>query len=150
MPAPLDPATLPDTLTALRALLLQREEEHAAELTAARDGLKDQAFQIEQLKARLATLLRQKFGPSSEKMKAAVEQLQLMLGDLEADLAAATPPEPAAPDPDAPIPDPEACPGGVNPNANPCPRTCRATWWNIPPPAPAPNAAAPCVPWART
>ena len=122
MPAPLDPATLPDTPTALRALLLQREEEHAAELTAARNGLKDQAFQIEQLKARLATLLRQRFGPSSERMKSAVEQLQLMLGDLEADLAAGTPPEPAAaPDPDAPIPDPEARPWRRKPKRKPLP-----------------------------
>ena len=119
MPSPLDPAALPNNVIALRALLLHREEEHAAELaarvaeltgqaaelTAARNGLKEQAFQIEQLKARLATLLRQKFGPSSEKMKGAIEQLQLMLGDLEADLAASTPPEPA---PD--VPDPEAQP----------------------------------------
>ena len=116
MPSPLDPATLPDTATALRALLLHREEEHAAELTAARNGLKDQAFQIEQLKARLATLLRQKFGPSSEKMKSAVEQLQLMLGDLETDLAASTPPEP-----DAPIPDPEARPWRRKPKRKPLP-----------------------------
>jgi transposase len=111
MSSPLDPAMLPDDAAALRALLLRREEEHAAELTAARDGLKDQAFQIEHLKARLATLLRQRFGPSSEKLRGAVEQLQLMLGDLEADLAADTPPgtEPA-PGPDAPVPDPEAQP----------------------------------------
>ena len=109
MPSPLDPAVLPDDMTALRALLLHREEEHAAELAeniaaliAARNGLKEQAFQIEQLKARLATLLRQKFGSSSEKLKGAIEQLQLMLGDLETGLAAGTPPEPgSAPDPEA-------------------------------------------------
>lgn len=42
MPAPLDPATLPDNVVALRALLLHREDEHAAELQAARDGLMEQ------------------------------------------------------------------------------------------------------------
>ena len=38
MPSPLDPATLPRNVTALRSLLLQREDEHAAELQAARNG----------------------------------------------------------------------------------------------------------------
>jgi len=57
--------------------------------------LKEQALQIEQLKARLAKLLRQRFGSSSEKMKGAIDQLELIIGDLETDLAEATPSKPA-------------------------------------------------------
>src|ERR1700740_2458867 len=54
MPAPLDPASLPDNVIALRTLLLHREGEHAAELAAAHDGLKEQVLRNEQLKLRLA------------------------------------------------------------------------------------------------
>jgi hypothetical protein len=68
MPAPLDPATIPLDIAALRALLLQRETEHAAELQAARNGLQEQVLRNEQLKLRLAKLLRQRFGASSEKL----------------------------------------------------------------------------------
>jgi len=64
MPAPLDPATIPLDIAALRALLLQRETEHAAELQAARNGLQEQVLRNEQLKLRLAKLLRQRFGAS--------------------------------------------------------------------------------------
>jgi hypothetical protein len=49
MPAPLDLATLPRNVVALRGLLLQREAEHAAELDAAREGLKEQVLRNEQL-----------------------------------------------------------------------------------------------------
>jgi transposase len=104
MPSPLDSLSLPKNLTALRTLLLAREKEHTAELEAARNGLKDQALQIEQLKARLAKLLRQRFGSSSEKLKGQIDQLQLMIGDLEEEYAETTPPEPE-PEPLAPEPD---------------------------------------------
>jgi transposase len=97
MPTPLDPATLPRNVTALRSLLLQREDEHAAELTAARSGLQEQALRIEQLKLRLAKLLRQRFGASSEKLRGALEQLELMLGELEEEIAATAPAEPEQP-----------------------------------------------------
>ena len=56
MPPPLDPATLPDNVIALRTLLLHREDEHAAELAAAHNGLKEQVLRNEQLKLRLAKL----------------------------------------------------------------------------------------------
>ena len=75
MPAPPDPATLPDNVVALRNLLLQREAEHVAELEAAREGLKAQVLRNEQLKLRLAKLLRERFGASSEKLHGAIEQL---------------------------------------------------------------------------
>ena len=101
MPAPLDPATLPFDITALRALLLQRETEHAAELQAARNGLQEQVLRNEQLKLRLAKLLRQRFGASSEKLRTAIEQLELILGDLEEQIETAPgePQQPSAPEP---------------------------------------------------
>src|SRR5580704_4018839 len=97
MPAPLDPATLPLDITALRALLLQRETEHAAELQAARNGLQEQVLRNEQLKLRLAKLLRERFGASSERLRGEVEQLELLLGELEEQVAEAMPPEPEEP-----------------------------------------------------
>ncbi len=130
MPSPLDPATLPRNVTALRSLLLQREDEHAAELTAARNGLKEQVLRNEQLKLRLAKLLRERFGASSEKLRGAIEQLELILGDLEEQVAQAAPPEPdepAAPTGDEPPrrkparkPLPEALPRDVVEHAAPC------------------------------
>ena len=103
----LDTATLPRKTAALRSLLLQREAEHAeeaqrqatelerqaAELQAARAGLAEQVLCNEQLKARLARLLREKFGASSEKLRGAIEQLELTLEDLEATLAETAPAE---------------------------------------------------------
>jgi hypothetical protein len=77
MPTPLDPAALPDNLRALRVLLLQREGAQAAELATARAGLKEQVLRNELLKARLAKLLRERFGASSEKLRGAMEQLEL-------------------------------------------------------------------------
>ena len=138
MPSSLDLAALPNNVIDLRVLLLSREKEHAAELAAARNGLKDQALQIEQLKARLAKLLRQRFGSSSEKLQGQIDQLELVIGDLEADLAAATPPgaepepEPAAIGPELPSrrrkpkrkPLPESLPRDVveHPAACACPQ----------------------------
>lgn len=98
---PLDPAVLPDNVTALRILLLRREDEHAAELRAAREGLKEQVLRNERLKLRLARLLRERYGASSEKLRSEIEQLELLLGELEEEAAEATPPEPNAPAPPA-------------------------------------------------
>jgi transposase len=109
MLSPLDPAALPKNLTAMRSLLLSREQEHAAELEAAREGLKEQVLQNEQLKARLAKLLRQRFGSSSEKMRGAIDQLELIIGDLEEEIAETTPPEP----------EPEADPSAIDPEIQP-------------------------------
>jgi transposase len=137
MPTPLDPATLPRNVTALRSLLLRREADHmtaleqqAAELTAARNGLKEQVLRNEQLKLRLAKLLRERFGASSEKLRGAIEQLELVLGELEEQVAETTPPvpdEPAAPTDDqtprrrpARKPLPETLPRDVVEHAAPC------------------------------
>jgi transposase len=98
MPAPLDPAALPNNVIALRRLLLHREDEHAvefgrhaAELEAARNGLKEQVLRNEQLRLRLARLLRERFGASSEKLRREIEQLELLLGESEEQVAEATP-----------------------------------------------------------
>jgi transposase len=128
MPTPIDPATLPHNVTALRSLLLQREDAHAAELTAARNGLQEQALRIEQLKLRLARLLRQRFGASSEKLRSAIDQLELLLGELEEEIAETTPAEaepPAAPTETrrrkpARRPLPETLPRDVVEHAAPC------------------------------
>jgi hypothetical protein len=86
MPTPLDPAALPKNVIALRTLLLHREDEHAAvlqqhvaDLIAARNGLQEQVLRNEQLKLRLAKLLRERFGASSERLRGEVEQLELLL-----------------------------------------------------------------------
>jgi transposase len=104
MPTPLDPAALPKNVIALRTLLLHREDEHAAvlqqhvaDLTAARNGLQEQVLRNEQLKLRLAKLLRERFGASSERLRGEVEQLELLLGELEEQVAEAMPPEPEEP-----------------------------------------------------
>ena len=55
----------------------------AAELAAARKGLKAKALEIEKLKIQLARLRRMKFGRSSEKIEREIEQLELLLEDLE-------------------------------------------------------------------
>jgi transposase len=104
MLTPLDPAALPKNVIALRALLLHREDEHAAELrqhvadlTAARNGLQEQVLRNEQLKLRLAKLLRERFGASSERLRGEIEQLELLLGELEEQVAEAMPAEPEEP-----------------------------------------------------
>jgi transposase len=136
MPTPLDPATLPRNATALRTLLLHREDEHVAaleqqatDLQAALNGLKEQVLRNEQLKLRLAKLLRERFGASSEKLRVEIEQLELVLGELEEQVAQATPPEvekPVATDTGTarrqPVrkPLPEALPRDVVEHAAPC------------------------------
>jgi transposase len=130
MPTPLDPAALPDNVIALRTLLLHREDEHAAELAAAHNGLKEQVLRNEQLKLRLAKLLRERFGASSEKLRGAIEQLELVLADLEEKIAETAPPDVAEPvvppETDAPRrkparkPLPETLPRDVVEHAAPC------------------------------
>jgi transposase len=128
MPMPLDPAALPDNMVALRTLLLHREDEHAAELEAARNGLKEQVLRNEQLKLRLARLLRERFGASSEKLRREIEQLEFLLGDAEEQVAEATPPEPDEPVAESETqrrkparrPLPEALPRDVVEHAAPC------------------------------
>ena len=84
---PDDASDLPDDIAALRAMVL----EHRAELAVARSGLIEQRYEIEALKARLARLLRVTFGRSSEKLSARVEQLDLLLTEIDEQLAEIAP-----------------------------------------------------------
>jgi transposase len=131
MPTPLDPAALPDNVIALRTLLLHREDEHVAELEAARNGLKEQVLRNELLKFRLAKLLRERFGASSEKLRDEIEQLELLLGELEeqvGEITPSAPEEPTAtlPETETPLrkparrPLPESLPRDVVEHAAPC------------------------------
>jgi transposase len=126
-------------------LLMQRELEHgaeheqqaasleqqAAELKVARNGLQELTLLHEKLKLRLACMLRQQYGASSEKLRAAIDQLQLTLGDIEeqiAELATPAPEQPPAPaSPGEPTrrkpvrrPLPETLPREVIEHAAPC------------------------------
>ena len=139
MPMPLDLTTLPRGAAALRRLLMQRELEHgaereqqaasleqqAAELQAARNGLQELTLLHEKLKLRLARMLRQQYGASSEKLRAAIDQLQLTLGDIEEQIAELAPPAPASPGESTrrkPVrrPLPESLPREVIEHAAPC------------------------------
>jgi transposase len=77
----LDPASLPDDVEALRAIVLAQH----AEITGQREF-------IGRLRIQLARLRRMQFGRSSERVAAEADQLELALEDLEADAPA--PPTP--------------------------------------------------------
>ena len=81
---PSDPAALRGLAVALQAELARKEIEiaaNAAELHA-------KTLHIEKLKMQLAALRRARFGRSSEKLDRDIEQLELLIGELEADAAA--------------------------------------------------------------
>ena len=90
----IDLSVLPDEV---RALIVSQ----AATILRQQAALDGQAARIEQLRAQLAKLRRMQFGRSSEKLDAAITQLELALEDLEEEQGAqeATP---AAEPPDAP------------------------------------------------
>jgi transposase len=87
----LDPASLPDDVEALRAIVLAQH----AELTGQREL-------IARLRLQLARLRRMQFGRSSERLARGADQLELALEDLEADVPA--PAEPDTPTSDAGTP----------------------------------------------
>ena len=107
---PLTPAQLPDDIAELKRLLLAKDAElnaKCAELAAAKNGLVVNALTIEKLKAQLAKLKREKFGPSSERLERAIAQLELALeaaeetkAEAEAPAASTAEPEVTAPDTD--------------------------------------------------
>jgi len=113
---------LPDTIEALHALVLAQR----AELALARSGLMEQRYEIEALKARLARLLRARFGQSSEKLRAEIEQLELLLADREEQAAQAdtttelAPAEAKTHDKPVRAPLPEALPRTIIAHAPPC------------------------------
>jgi transposase len=77
------PAELPADVAALQAMVRAQE----AELAAARAGIIAQRCEIEKLKARIARLLRQSYGSSSERLRGQVEQFELQLAEIDELLA---------------------------------------------------------------
>ena len=80
---PTDPQELRQFAASLQAELARKEIElaaNAAEIHA-------KTLHIEKLKVQLAVLRRARFGRSSEKLDREIEQLELLIGDLEADAA---------------------------------------------------------------
>ena len=75
------------------------------ELRRARAGLVEKTLELEKLKMQLAKLRRMSFGRSSEKLDRQIEQLELMLGDLEAGIAQSEQKVPDRPVPAVPIGD---------------------------------------------
>ncbi len=91
----IDLSVLPDEVRALIA-------SQAATILRQQAALDGQAARIEQLRAQLAKLRRMQFGRSSEKLDAAITQLELALEDLEEEQGAQEATTPAAEPPDAP------------------------------------------------
>ena len=70
-------------IAAPRALLAERD----AALVERDAELRNAGFEIEKLKIQLATLRRDRYGRSSEKLAAEADQLEMLIGDLEEDQA---------------------------------------------------------------
>jgi transposase len=112
MPLTLD--QLPDDIAELKRRLLETTAELAAkdaELAAAKNGLVVTQLTIEKLKAQLAKLRRERFGPSSERIERAIAQLELALeaaeetkAEAEAPAASTAEPEATAPGTDQTVP----------------------------------------------
>lgn len=73
----------PDALRALAADLLARLAEKDLAIAARDAEIHAKTLHIEKLKAQLAVLRRARFGRSSEKLDQAIEQLELLIGELE-------------------------------------------------------------------
>ena len=72
-------------IAALRALLAERD----AVLSERDAELRNATFEIEKLKVQLATLRRDRYGKSSEKLATEIGQLEMLIGDAEEDQAQA-------------------------------------------------------------
>jgi hypothetical protein len=82
---PEDPAALVAMIAALRGELAEeRLARHAAEL-----GLQAKTLEAERLRVQIARLRHERFGRSSERLAGEVEQLELRLDEVLADIAAA-------------------------------------------------------------
>ncbi|MDT4834595.1 IS66 family transposase ISBcen14 [compost metagenome] len=83
-----DPTTLPDDLATLKAMIVARDADLAAErrrVTTLEGQLSDRAIEIEHLKLLIAKLKRQQYGRKSEKLDQQIEQLELKLEELQTD-----------------------------------------------------------------
>ena len=76
-------ADLPRDPGALRAFAAALQAEMRCEIAARDAEIYAKTLHIEKLKAQLAVLRRARFGRSSEKLDAEIEQLELLIGDLE-------------------------------------------------------------------
>ena len=140
----LDTAAFPDDVETLRALLAQRDAliaERDAALAERDAELRNAGFEIEKLKVQLATLRRDRYGRSSEKLAAEADQLEMLIGDLEETRRSARPRRRRR------SAGPRASPAtsASLPRAGHCPSTCRARRWCTSPSSPA-AAAAPIPP----
>lgn len=81
----LDPASLPDDVGALKAMIVERE----ALIERGNAALAERDAHIAALEAQLALLKRRQFGQSSEKLGNAIAQLELALEELREDDGAA-------------------------------------------------------------
>ena len=136
LPLPDDPTELRDLAVDLQAELARKDIEiaaNAAEIHA-------KTLHIEKLKMQLAVLRRARFGRSSEKLDHAIEQLELLIGELEADAGAVRRATLPAMPRRAPVKRREA---NIR-SASRCRHTCRARPSPTKQPAPAPPAAARC------
>ena len=73
----------PDALRALVAVLQAQLAERDWAIAARDAEIHAKTLHIEKLKAQLAVLRRARFGRSSEKLDQAIEQLELLIGELE-------------------------------------------------------------------
>ena len=90
-PLPTDPQALRAFAADLQAELAHRDIELARkdiELAANAAEIHAKTLHIEKLKMQLAVLRRARFGRSSEKLDHDIEQLELLIGELEEDVAA--------------------------------------------------------------
>jgi hypothetical protein len=85
-----DSQDLPSDVAALRALILAERAERRAEQAASAEAIAARTadllakqIEIEHLRAMLAKLRRQRYGRSSEKLDAEIDQLELTLEDAE-------------------------------------------------------------------
>jgi transposase len=86
-----DSNDLPDDVAALQALIVAERAERRAEQAASAAAiaariaeLAAKQIEIDHLRAMLAKLRRQRYGRSSEKLDAEIDQLELILEDAEA------------------------------------------------------------------
>jgi Transposase C of IS166 homeodomain len=80
---PSDPEALRIFAAAMQAELVAVSAAKAREIAARDAEIHAKTLHIEKLKAQLAILRRARFGRSSEKLEQAIEQLELLIGDLE-------------------------------------------------------------------
>jgi transposase len=125
---PLMANQLPDDIAELKRLLIAKDAALVAkdaELVAARNGLVITQLTVEKLKAQLAKLRREKFGPSSERIERAIAQLELALEEAQAAKAEAIASVAQAPDPETPALTADALAAGAPVAEKKKRRTCR-------------------------